>query len=87
MILTSKTLGHIYQKNKETHRMNNYSFQSFLSNLYGSSGLYYFIGYLIYKKFASDSNANSNGSDPYLLRNNNGSDFIHQWYNYVHLVE
>jgi len=82
-----KELGHIYQKNKENRRMNNYSFQSFLSNLYGSSGLYYFIGYLIYKKFASDPNANSNGSDPYLLRNNNGSDFVHQWYNYVHLVE
>lgn len=67
--------------------MNNYPFQRFLLNLYGNSGLFNFIGYLIHKKFSTDPNANSNGSDPYLLRNNNGSDFVQQWYNYVHLVE
>ncbi|MBR7717927.1 KAP family P-loop NTPase fold protein [Acinetobacter nosocomialis] len=82
-----KELGKKYQKNVEARGVRTYSFQSFLLNLYGNSGLYPFLGYLIYKKFSGDSNANPHGADPYLLRNNNGTDFVLQWHNYVHLVE
>lgn len=80
-------LEKIYQKNRARRVNPSYTFIEFLIKTYRNHGLRYFIEYLAHSKFPNDINANPGGKELYSLPGNSESDFITQWFNYIHLVE
>ena len=80
-------LEKFYQKNRARRVNSSYTFIEFLIKTYMNHGLRYFIEYLAHSKFPNDVNANPGGKQLYSLPGNSESDFITQWFNYIHLVE
>ncbi|MDC5491735.1 KAP family NTPase [Acinetobacter baumannii] len=80
-------LEKFYQKNRARRVNPSYTFIEFLLKTYRNQGLRYFIEYLAHSKFPNDINANPGGKELYSLLGSSESDFITQWFNYIHLVE
>lgn len=74
-------------RKKQLARNNSYQFHDYIERLYSNNGLNGFITFMIFLKFPNDYGANPHGKGQYLLTNNTNSDFVAQWFDYVHLVE